>query len=158
MAEAKWGDRPYELKKGRRDASPFTCPTCWLIRGREVPLRLMGKRYPVEDRGCECPWCGRRWESVRFFLYFWCPTYVPQIESELRGASGVDVRNDLSFMEAEEREWQRMQQVKQAVEAGTWSPRNPDSLQLPTAEQMAHFDPEKHTPAWARKTPSYLDE
>ena len=153
-----WGDRPYPLKKGRHEAAPFTCPVCWLIRGDEVKLELVGKRQPVEDRPCECPVCHRRWESARFFLYGWLPHWVPRIESELHAASGVDGRNEVSFQEAEEREWQRMRQVKQAVEAGTWSPKNPDGLQLPTQEQMAHFDPTRHTPQWAKKTPSYLDE
>lgn len=146
-----WGERPYQLKKNRRDANPFSCPVCWLIRGDEVRLQLVGTRQPVEDRPCECPACHKRWESVRFFLYFWCPVYVPRIESELHVASGVDARNDLSFEEAEEREWQRMREVKQAVEAGLWSPRGPDNLQPPTAEEMEHFSPEKHTPTWARK-------
>ncbi len=158
MAEAKWGDRPYELKKGRNEADPFTCPVCWLIRGDEVRLKMVGKRQPLEDRPCECPACHRRWESIRWFLYGWCPWWVPRIESELHVASGVDARNDASFEEAEEREWQRMQQVKQAVEAGTWSPKNPDTLQMPTEQEMAHFNPTVHTPKWARKTPSYLEE
>ena len=150
-----WGERPYQLKKGRRDANPFTCPVCWLVRGNEVRLQLVGKRQPVEDRPCECPACHKRWESVRWFLYGWCPYWVPRIESELHAASGVDGRNEQSFLEAEEREWLRMREVKQAVEAGLWSPRGPDNLQPPTAEEMEHFSPEKHTPTWARKSPSH---
>ena len=151
MGNAKWGNRPYELKKSRNEADPFTCPTCWLLRGNEVRLELVGKRQPVEDRPCECPACHRKWESVRFFLYFWCPMWVPVIESELHAASGVDERNELSFEEAEEREWRRMQEVKQAVEAGTWSPSVPNDLSMPTEKEMAHYDPALHTPSWARK-------
>ena len=147
-----WGDRPYALKKGRHEAAPFTCPVCWLIRGNEVRLELIGKREPVEDRPCECPWCRRRWESVRFFLYGWCPLWVPKIESELHVASGIDGVNDASFQESEEREWKRANQVREAVEKGWWNPRVPDDLSIPTERELAHFDPNVHVPTRERNS------
>ena len=102
-----WGERPYKLKKMRKDADPFTCPVCWFIRGEEVRMELIGTRQPVEDRPCECPACHRRWESVRWFLYGWCPLWVPRIERELHDASGIDAVNDKNFEERAESEWQR---------------------------------------------------
>ena len=151
-SNSAWRERPYGLpKKKYTTAESGWCPICYLIRERDVRLRLIGKQYPVEDRALECPECHRRWWSARYFLRGWCPAWIPVIERELRAASGIDGRNDQNFQEGEEREWLRMQQVEQAVEAGLWSPRGPDNLQPPTAEEMEHFNPEKHTPTWARK-------
>jgi len=148
-----WGERPYKLPKSQKytTAEAGWCPICYLLRGDEVKLRLVGKRYPPEDRPLECPVCHRSWWSARYFLQGWLPHWIPRIQQEIHEASGIDGVNDKTFEEREESEWQRIQQVKQAVEAGTWSPRGPDSLQPPTPEEMEHFSPEKHTPTWARK-------
>ncbi len=149
-----WRDRPYQLKNQKyTTAERGWCPICYLLRGEEVKLRLVGRRYPPEDRPLECPACHRTWWSARYFMQGWLPAWIPQIHKELHDASGIDGRNDASYQEGEEREWDRMQQVKQAVDAGTWTPKNPDTLQMPTAQQMEHFSPERHTPTWARKSP-----
>jgi len=160
MPKTKWGDRPYELKEGVRkwNGRLTDCPVCWLVKGQHNRMKTVGKRYPKQDRPVECPACHRRWESLRFFLYYWCPHWVPRIEDELRTASGVDVHNDMTRAEHEESLWRREQQVKQAVEAGTWSPRLPDDLSTPTDAEMAHFDPDVHTPTWARKAPAWLPD
>ena len=148
----KWGDRPYELDgKGRRwGGNMHECPVCWLVRGDRVRLRLDGRRHPMDDRPVYCPACHRRWESLRWFLYGWCPYWVPRIEQELHAASGVDERNSAWREEQEANLWRREQEVRQAVEAGTWTPGIRDDLQPPRPEEMEHFDPKKHTPNWAR--------
>jgi len=77
---------------------------------------------------------------------------VPRIERELHDASGVDAINDKNFEEREEREWARMQEVREAIENGWWSPRGPDTLQPPTPKEMQHYDPNVHVPMRERKT------
>ena len=155
MGKTEWGDRPYELEDGIRrwSGNAHECPVCWMLRGERHRLKLVGHRYPAEDRPLECPACSRRWESLRWFLSGWCPHWVPRIEHELQYASGIDEHNSKLREEQEANLWRREQEVKQAIEAGTWMAGYRDDLQIPTDKEMEHFDPKKHTPTWARTSP-----
>jgi len=156
----KWLDAPQTISGGVRKWSGriTDCPVCWLVKGQENRLRLVGRRYPKEDRPVECEVCHRKWDSLRWFLDYWCQHWIPRIEAELQRATGIDAHNDMNMAEKEESLWRREQEVARAVENGWWSPRTRTGLQRPTEAEMQHYDPEKHVPMRERKPPAYLSD
>ena len=159
-SSVKWGNRPYELKEGvRRWNGRLTdCPVCWIVRGLKVRVTLKGKRYPREDRPVECPVCHRTWESLRWFLNGWCQYWIPRIEADMRALGDSRERNEAWQAEQEEFLWRRQNEVAEAVENGWWNPKIRDDLQLPTARDMEHFQPNLHVPLRARKPPAWLSD
>lgn len=136
------------------------CPVCKALRDDSVPLVTRGKS-PLEDRILYCPACHREWESVRWYIEYWYPHWMPKIHKELREAAEDKQATNAGREEYAEWEWERIKRVREAVERGWWRPEVSES-DLNLTMPLENFDdavetyPDGSMRPRARKSPRHI--